>query len=347
MTAALAIRELRKSFGATAIIRGITLEIMPGERHALIGPNGAGKSTFFHLVSGRYAPDSGQVLLHGEDITGLPPHLINRRGLSRSFQVTSLFTRMTVFENLRNAAMRSAGVGHAFWRAVTGYAGLNSRAEEMLELTGLAPRRDVLAGALAYADQRALEIGVAVAGGASTVLLDEPTAGMSHAETERASVLIRRVTQGKTLVMIEHDLGVVFDLADRITVLADGQVIASGAPSDVRGNPALRQRGVRRDGYHRPPAARDCPLRLGLRAGRPCDLPRLDHAAESVAGGKIQGSSGPGGALHPGGRLRPVPKAGRAGERSRRRAVGRRTADAGDLPHDDGLPGFADGGRTD
>ena len=240
MTAALAIRDLRKSFGATAVIKGVTLDIAAGERHAVIGPNGAGKSTFFHLVSGLHAPDGGQVLLHGEDITGLPPHVISRRGLARSFQVTSLFPRMTVFENLRNAAMRPCGAGHAFWRAVGGYARLNARAAEMLELTGLAARRDVLAGALAYADQRALEIGVAVAGDAATVLLDEPTAGMSRAETERATALIRRVTEGRTLVMIEHDLGVVFDLADRITVLADGQVIACGAPGEVRGNPAVR-----------------------------------------------------------------------------------------------------------
>ncbi len=240
MTAALAIRDLRKSFGATAIIKGITMEVAAGERHAVIGPNGAGKSTFFHLVSGRYAPDGGQVLLHGQDITGLPSHVISRRGLSRSFQVTSLFPRMTVFENLRNAAMQVMGAGCTFWRTVGGYGPLTARAEEMLELTGLAPRRDALAGALAYADQRALEIGVAVAGGAATVLLDEPTAGMSHAETERAVALIRRVTEGRTLVMIEHDLGVVFGLADRITVLADGQVIASGPPDAVRGHPAVR-----------------------------------------------------------------------------------------------------------
>ncbi len=240
MTAALSIRGLRKSFGATAIIKGVTLDIAAGERHAVIGPNGAGKSTFFHLVSGRYAPDAGQVLLHGEDITGLPSFVISRRGLSRSFQVTSLFPRMTVFENLRNAAMRSAGAGHNFWRPASGYRVLARRAEEVLELTGLTPRRAVLAGALAYADQRALEIGIAVAGGANTILLDEPTAGMSHAETESATALIRRVTEGKTLVMIEHDLGVVFGLADRITVLADGQVIASGPPSEVRGNAAVR-----------------------------------------------------------------------------------------------------------
>ena len=240
MTPALSISGLRKSFGPTEIIKGITLDIAAGERHAVIGPNGAGKSTFFHLISGRLAPDAGQILLHGADVTGLPSHVISRQGLARSFQVTSLFARMTVFENLRNAAMRAMGAGHCFWRAVTGYGALNARAEAVLELTGLQSRRDMLAGALAYADQRALEIGVAVAGGAATVLLDEPTAGMSHAETDRAVALIRRVTEGKTLVMIEHDLGVVFDLADRITVLADGQVIASGPPAEVRGHPAVR-----------------------------------------------------------------------------------------------------------
>ncbi len=237
---ALSIRDLRKSFGATSIIKGITLDIARGERHAVIGPNGAGKSTFFHLISGRYVPDAGTILLDGQDITGLPPHVISRRGLARSFQVTSLFPRMTVFENLRSAAMQAQGAGYTFWRMVSGYAALNRRAEEMLELIGLERRREALAGALAYADQRALEIGVAVAGGAATILLDEPTAGMSHAETDRAVALIRRVTEGRTLVMIEHDLGVVFDLADRITVLADGQVIASGPPSEVRGDKAVR-----------------------------------------------------------------------------------------------------------
>jgi branched-chain amino acid transport system ATP-binding protein len=240
MNAALSIRDLRKSFGATEVIKGITLDVVAGERHAVIGPNGAGKSTFFHLVSGRFAPDGGQILLDGQDVTGLPSHVISRRGLARSFQVTSLFPRMTVFENLRNAAMQAMGAGYCFWRMVSRYGPLNVRADELLDLTGLAARRDVLAGALAYADQRALEIGVAVASGAAVVLLDEPTAGMSLAETERAVALIRRVTEGKTLVMIEHDLGVVFDLADRITVLADGQVIACGAPSEVRGNAAVR-----------------------------------------------------------------------------------------------------------
>ncbi len=240
MTVALSIRDLRKSFGATAIIKGITLDVIAGERHAVIGPNGAGKSTFFHLVSGRFPPDSGQVVLDGREITGLPSHVISRLGLSRSFQVTSLFPYMSVFENLRVAAMRAMGAGLNFWRPVSAYGPLNARANEMLELAGLGPRRHVLAGALAYADQRALEIAVAVAGGASTVLLDEPTAGMSHAETDRAVAVLRRVTEGRTLMMIEHDLGVVFDIADRITVLADGQVIATGAPAEIRNNHAVR-----------------------------------------------------------------------------------------------------------
>ncbi len=240
MTAALLVTGLHKAFGPTKIIRGVELDVATGERHAVIGPNGAGKSTLFHLISGRLSSDAGQIVLHGDDITGLAPHEIFNRGLARSFQVTSLFPRLSVFENLRAAAMRTHGCGHAFWRRLEGFAPLRRRAEEVLTLLGLERRRDVLAGALAYADQRALEIGVTIAGGAKTILLDEPTAGMSRAETERAITLIRRVSEGRTLVMIEHDLGVVFNLADRISVLAEGRVIASGPPDVVRGDPAVR-----------------------------------------------------------------------------------------------------------
>ncbi len=240
MTPALSIQDLRKSFGATAIIKGITVDIAAGERHAVIGPNGAGKSTFFHLVSGRYVPDGGQILLHGEDITGLPAA---RDQPPRPVALVPGDVPVPAHDGVREPAQRRDALDGRRLHVLAhdgGFGPLNARAEEMLELTGLAPRRNVLAGALAYADQRALEIGVAVASGAGTVLLDEPTAGMSHAETDRAVALIRRVTEGKTLVMIEHDLGVVFDLADRITVLADGQVIASGPPAEVRGNPAVR-----------------------------------------------------------------------------------------------------------
>ncbi len=237
---ALSVTGLRKSFGATEIIRGVDLEVARGERHAIIGPNGAGKSTLFHLITGRFPSDAGVIRLDGEDITGLPAHAIFRRGLARSFQVTSLFPKISVFENLRCGAMRTQGCGHAFWRGLDRYRGVREAAEDMLERLGLQRRREVLAGSLAYAEQRALEIGVTLVGGAHTVLLDEPTAGMSRAETERAVDLIRAVTVGRTLVMIEHDLGVVFGLADRISVLADGVVIASGPPERVRGDPVVR-----------------------------------------------------------------------------------------------------------
>jgi len=237
---ALRLEGVSKSYGATEVLRNVYIEIADGERHAIIGPNGAGKSTLFHLITGRYPVSAGRIYLHGEDITGLSSYAVYRRGLARSFQVTSLFNRLSVFENLRVGAMRVSGAGHSFWRRLDRYGPLSRRAEEMLEMLGLAGRRDVPAGLLAYAEQRALEIGLAIVGGANTILLDEPTAGMSRAETERAVALIRRVTEGNTLVVVEHDMGVVFDLADRITVLADGRVIASGPPEAVRGDAAVR-----------------------------------------------------------------------------------------------------------
>ena len=237
---ALTVTGLHKAFGVTKIIQGVDLTVARHERHAVIGPNGAGKSTLFHLISGRLTADAGRIALGERDITGLPSHEIFRHGLARSFQVTSLFPKLSVFENLRAGAMRAHGCGLAFWRRLNGYTELRDRTEALLAQIGLERRRDVLAGALAYAEQRALEIGVTIAGGAETILLDEPTAGMSRAETERAVTLIRRVTENRTLVMIEHDLGVVFGLADRISVLAEGRVIASGPPDQVRGDPAVR-----------------------------------------------------------------------------------------------------------
>ena len=236
----LVVSGLRKSFGSLEIIKGVNLSIAKGERHAVIGPNGAGKSTLFHLITGRFPASAGRIMLDGADITGKSAHDIFRAGLARSFQVTSLFPKLSVFENLRCGAMRTHGAGMSVLRLLSGYRALAEQTEATMEALGLSHRRDVQAGSLAYAEQRALEIGVAIAGGAHTILLDEPTAGMSRAETERAVSLIRKVTEGRTLVMIEHDLGVVFDLADRISVLADGQVIASGPPAEVRGHPAVR-----------------------------------------------------------------------------------------------------------
>ena len=238
---AVSLRDVRKNFGPTEIIRGVNLEIQSGERHALIGPNGAGKTTLFNLISGRFPITSGEIALNGARIDALPPHKINRMGLSRSFQITSIFNRLSVFENLRCALLWSEGYRYSFWSPLWRQKALNERAEFLLEDLNLTSRRDILAGLLSYAEQRALEVGMTIAGGASVILLDEPTAGMSHSETDYAMALIRRVTLGKTLLMVEHDMKVVFDLADTITVLVYGQVIASGPPVEVRASKAVRE----------------------------------------------------------------------------------------------------------
>jgi branched-chain amino acid transport system ATP-binding protein len=241
MTAALELNEVRKRFGRTEIIRGIDLSIPKGERHALIGPNGAGKSTTFNLISGRSAPSSGSVRLNGVEIGGLRPFEINRMGLSRSFQITNIFHRLSVFENLRCAVLWSLGYKYSFWHRLAGLHDARRRAEQVLELIGLQRLRDTQAGLLTYAEQRALEIGITIAGGAEVILLDEPTAGMSRSETDQAVELIRKVTVGKTLVMVEHDMGVVFGLADRISVLVYGQVIATDTPEAIRNNGKVRE----------------------------------------------------------------------------------------------------------
>ncbi|HYD56955.1 MAG TPA: ABC transporter ATP-binding protein [Burkholderiales bacterium] len=238
---ALELRDVHKSFGSTKIIQGVSLSIAPGERHAIIGPNGAGKSTLFNLVSGRFPLTQGSIHLNGEDITGLRPFEINRKGLSRSFQVTNIFHHLTVFENLRCAVLWAHGYKYSFWHRLAKLGGVNRRAEEVLQKIGLRSRAGVPAGTLSYAEQRALEIGVTIAGGATVILLDEPTAGMSRTETAHAVELIRQVSQDKTLVMVEHDMGVVFDLADRISVLVYGEVIATGTPAEIRGNAAVQE----------------------------------------------------------------------------------------------------------
>jgi branched-chain amino acid transport system ATP-binding protein len=238
---ALSLRDVHKNFGATQIIRGVTLDIVPGERHCVIGPNGAGKTTCFNLISGRFPITSGEITLNGARIDTLAPHQINRLGLSRSFQITSIFHRLSVFENLRCALLWSRGYRYSFWSPLWRQKVLNEAADQLLEDLNLTTRRDILAGLLSYAEQRALEIGMTIAGGASVILLDEPTAGMSNTETDYAMALIRRVTQGKTLLMVEHDMKVVFDLADTITVLVYGQVIASGPPASVRANRSVQE----------------------------------------------------------------------------------------------------------
>jgi len=241
MTAALSLADVRKQFGETKIIRGVTLDIAKGERHAIIGPNGAGKTTLFNLISGRFPITSGSISLNGERIDTLAPHEINRRGLSRSFQITSIFPNMTVFENIRCGLLWSRGYRYTSFRLLGRQKALNAESEALLERLNLQSRRDLIAGLLSYAEQRALEIGITIAGGAEVILLDEPTAGMSNTETEYAVNLIRTVSEGKTLLMVEHDMSVVFGLADRVSVVVYGEVIASDAPAEIRSNKAVQE----------------------------------------------------------------------------------------------------------
>ena len=242
MTApAVELKDVQKSFGNISIIRDLNLSVAQGERHALIGPNGAGKSTTFNLISGYMAPTSGNVLLRGQLISGLPPYQINRRGLSRSFQVTNVFANMSVWENLRCAVLWATGHRYAFWKSIDNLPEVRDRTAQILLDINLTARRDVPAGLLTYAEQRALEIGITIAGGADIILLDEPTAGMSHAETERAVALIRRLTERRTLLIVEHDMSVVFGLADRISVLVYGNIIATGTPEQIRSDPRVKE----------------------------------------------------------------------------------------------------------
>jgi branched-chain amino acid transport system ATP-binding protein len=238
---AVELRDVRKNFGPTEIIRCVNLAIPRGERHAIIGPNGAGKTTLFNLISGRFPISSGAITVNGRSTADLAPQEINRLGLSRSFQITSIFPRMSVFENIRCGLLWSHGYGYSFWHLLGRQKALNDAADQLLERLKLSDRRNLQAGLLSYAEQRALEIGITIAGGAEIILLDEPTAGMSHSETDAAVALIRSVSEGKTLIMVEHDMSVVFGLADRITVLVYGEVIASDVPTAIRGNARVQE----------------------------------------------------------------------------------------------------------
>jgi branched-chain amino acid transport system ATP-binding protein len=237
----LSLRNVHKNFGETSIIRGVDLDIQEGEKHAIIGPNGAGKSTLFHLISGRYRVSSGTILYKDQEIQNKTPYEINRLGLARSFQVTNIFPRLNVFENIRCALLWSHGYAYSFWHLLGRQQALNEHAMEVLRQIGLENRASCPAGELAYAQQRALELGIAVASGADLIMLDEPVAGMSHSEAEKAVQLIRKITQGKTLIMVEHDMNIVFDVADKISVLVYGEIIASDSPENIRGNTRVQE----------------------------------------------------------------------------------------------------------
>ena len=237
----LRIKGLRKSFGPTEIMRGVDFELRAAERHAVIGPNGAGKSTLFNLISGNLAPSSGEILFDGRSIGGRSPQELNRLGLARSFQITNIFPKLTVFENIRLAVMRPHGLQFNFWKLIDRNARIREQTEALLERVRLTARSSTLAGEMAYSEQRSLEIAMTLASDPKLILLDEPMAGMSQEETQYTAELIREVTKGRALMLVEHDMDVVFSLSDRISVLVYGQVIATGTPDEIRADPKVRE----------------------------------------------------------------------------------------------------------
>jgi branched-chain amino acid transport system ATP-binding protein len=238
---ALELRDIHHDFSGLQVLSGISLDVRDGERHAIIGPNGAGKSTLFNIVTGRYRPRRGHVIYRGRDITGLAPHRIARLGVGRSFQIINTFPRLSVYENIRSAIVSRRGLRLDPWSLVDRDAEVARETEAVLDLLGLHDRHDTQASELSYGEQRELEIALTIAVGPDLVLLDEPTAGLNSEETRKAIGLIRRVTEGRTLVMVEHDMEVVFTLADRISVIYYGQVLASGSPAEIRSNEEVKR----------------------------------------------------------------------------------------------------------
>ena len=237
----LEVDALTKSFSGFTAVDKVSLQVAKGEVHAVIGPNGAGKSTLFNLITGHLPTDSGQVRFEGQPITGLPPHAIVRRGVGRSFQLISVFQRLSVAENVQIAVLAKDRWELCFWRPV-GRRGLGE-VDALLETVGLANEADTVAGELSYGKQKQLELALALAGEPRILLLDEPTAGMSPRETQDSIALIGRVIEerGVTLLFTEHDMNVVFGIATRISVLHRGAIIASGAPEEVRANEAVQE----------------------------------------------------------------------------------------------------------
>ena len=237
----LELKNVKKQFGPTEIIRGVNLNIKKGEIHSLIGPNGAGKSTLYNLISGVYGLTSGTIRFNNKNIENLPSYEIFRLGLSRSFQITNIFPKMSVFENVRCGLLWNMNYKYSILKILDNNQDLNDKTNAILEQISLSNYSKEPAGLLSYADQRALEIGITIAGGAETILLDEPTAGMSKSETERATNLIRNIAKNRTVLIVEHDMGVVFDLSDTISVLVYGEVICSDKPDNVKTNKAVKE----------------------------------------------------------------------------------------------------------
>jgi branched-chain amino acid transport system ATP-binding protein len=236
----LELQGIYKDFEGLQVLFDVNLGVQEGERHAIIGPNGAGKSTLFNLITGKYRPSRGRIFLKGETVTGVNPFKLNRMGMARSFQITNIFRTMTVFENVRNAILSKNKIRYNMFSRLSGMDEINRQTEKVLHEIGLLERKDNIAGELSYGQQRALEIGLTIATNPELILLDEPTAGMSSEETREAVKLIQRVTEGKTLIIVEHDMEVVFSIADRVSVLYYGKVLACGLPGEIRNDQRVK-----------------------------------------------------------------------------------------------------------
>jgi branched-chain amino acid transport system ATP-binding protein len=237
----LEVHELRKSFAGFVAVGGVSLTVATRQIAAVIGPNGAGKSTFFNLITGHLRPDGGQVMLDGRDITGAPPHRICRMGVGRSFQRANIFSRLSVFENLQAAFLAHRGRGRNFWSDAEDF--YREETENLLASIGLDREASAVAGTLSYGNQKQLELGIALASDPMVLLLDEPTAGMSAGETHETMRLLQRIAgeRGLTLLFTEHDMDVVFAIAEKIAVLHQGRLLAEGTPSEMRGDPEVRR----------------------------------------------------------------------------------------------------------
>ncbi len=238
--AMLSAAHLTKRFGGLAAVNDVSVDLWQGRIHAVIGPNGAGKSTLTNLLSGDLVPTSGSITLGGKDVTGWKPEAISRGGLGRSYQKTNIFLPFTVWENVRLAAQSRAPHAAAWLSRATGFAASNERAAKAIELAGLQSRRNAIAGTISHGEQRQLEIAMTLATDPKVLLLDEPLAGMGTAEAERMVQLLQKLKPAHAIMLVEHDMDAVFALADQLTVMVNGQVIASGTPAQVRADAGVQ-----------------------------------------------------------------------------------------------------------
>lgn len=234
------IQNIYKDFSGSKVLTGVDFKVKEKERHAVIGPNGAGKTTLFNMISGKFKPSSGAILFKGKDISGKPPHILNRHGLSRSFQITNVFQELSVFNNVLAGVRSHQGLRYHFFKVPDHDRKICEKVEAILAQVGLTDVQDQPASSLSYGKQRALEIGITLSTEPELILLDEPTAGMTREETDQAIKMIDQVTAGRTLIIIEHDMEVVFSLADTISVLHYGTILVSDTPEKIRNDQRVK-----------------------------------------------------------------------------------------------------------